>query len=121
MSTPLITEASCTLACEYKSGFERFLTGLSRVTLITNIACTFIGGGLYLALNYFESSFDDFDDHPNHLTQKSFKLLSDLSWVTLSAAFYVGLQGVILSQILNIGYYLLHGRGAIHYRHVFSL
>lgn len=118
---PLFSESDLLSSDVFQSGFEKHLTGFTRITFITTFAGTLIGAGLFLSLNYFQRSIDDFDDRPSSLTQQTFKVLDSFSWVSLSAAFYIGVQGLIISQILNIGHYLSQGKGAIHYSRAFSL
>ena len=118
---PLFSESDLVSSDVVQSGFGNHLTEFTRITLVTALAGTLIGGGLFLSLNYFQRSIDDFDDRPDSLTQQTFKVLNSFSWVALSAAFYIGVQGLIISQILNIGHYISQGKGAIHYNRAFSL
>jgi len=117
---PLFSEADFIAAKHYQNRTEERLTVFSRISLIICLATAIIGIGLFLTLKYFEQAIDDFDNRPDSITQKTFSCLTTLS-VMMGEASFLESQAFLLSQILNIGYYIRYGRGAIHHRHVFSL
>ncbi|CCB88202.1 hypothetical protein [Simkania negevensis] len=95
--------------------FESFMTRFTRINFSTALVGTIAGAGIYYGLKYFEKTIDDYDNRPDGLTQKTYTHIETFSEILLKAGFYIGIQGFLLSQILNIGYYIANGHSAINY------
>ncbi|WP_420421421.1 hypothetical protein [Simkania sp.] len=95
--------------------FESFMTRFTRINFTTALVGTVAGAGIYFALKYFEKTIDNYDNRPDSLTQKTYTHIETLSEMMLKAGIYIGIQGFILSQILNVGYYIVNGHSAINY------
>jgi len=121
MSLPPLSEAEIIAARQYNTAFEGLLTKFSKINLSIALVGTVFGAGLHIALKYFEKTIDDFDNRPDSFTQKAFTHLTTASEMLITAGLYVGIQGFLVSQILNIGYYICYGRGAIYHSQVLTL
>ena len=95
--------------------FESFITRFTRVNFTTALVGTVAGAGIFLTLKYFETAIDNYDDRPDSTTQKTYTHIDTFSKMLLKIGIYIGIQGFILSQIINVGYYIMNGKSAIDY------
>lgn len=101
--------------------FESFMTRFTRINFTTALVGSVAGAGIFYALKYFEKAIDDYDNRPDSFTQKTYIHIEALSHMLLKAGVYIGIQGFLLSQIINVGYYIANGRSAIHYSSALTL
>ena len=108
----------------FKNQFEKFLTYFAKVSLIGTIVTGIIAALGSIFLQYIEFNINQTGPKLQSLWdhyETNINMLKDCLHVSKQVSFYVGFQGFILSQIINLGYFLVYGTSAIHYSYIFPV